>query len=88
VVICDQGALDRCAGHPVVPDADVECEQPLNDAGSKPGGVPGAMAFEAELVLQRPDDGLNALPQPVREGPGSLLLLAGGAERTRSRPGW
>ena len=37
------------------------------------------MAFEAELVLQGPDDGLDALPQPIREGPG-LLALAGRAD--------
>ena len=37
------------------------------------------MAFEAELVLQGPDDGLDALPQPIREGPG-LLVLAGRAD--------
>ena len=39
------------------------------------------MAFESELVLQRPDDCLNALPQPVREGPGLFLVLAGGADQ-------
>ena len=39
------------------------------------------MAFQAELVLQGPDDGLDALAQPVREGPGSLLVLAGLADQ-------
>src|SRR5262249_32828534 len=45
----------------------------------QPGGDPAAVTFEAELVLQGPDDGLDALPQPVREGPG-LLVLAGRAD--------
>jgi hypothetical protein len=31
--------------------------------------------------VQRPDDRLYALPQPVREGPGGLLVLAGGADQ-------
>ena len=34
------------------------------------------MAFEAELVLQRPDDRLDLLAQPVREVPWLLLVLA------------
>jgi hypothetical protein len=38
------------------------------------------VAFEAELVFQRPDDRLDALPQPVREVPGGLLILAGRAD--------
>jgi len=75
----DQGALDRCAGLPVVPDDRVEGEQALHDAGPHPGGDAPAVAFEAELVLQRPDDRLDPLPQPVREVPGFLLVLAGRA---------
>jgi hypothetical protein len=39
------------------------------------------VALEAELVLQRPDDRLDALPQPVREVPGLLLALACGADQ-------
>ena len=39
------------------------------------------MAFEAELVLQCPDDRLDALPQPVREVPELLLVLAGWADQ-------
>jgi hypothetical protein len=75
VVIGDQGSLDGCAGHPVVPDDRVEGDQPLDDAGPQPGGDASAVAFEARLVLQRPDDGLDALPQPVRERAGLPLVL-------------
>jgi hypothetical protein len=77
VVIGDQGSFNRGADEPVVPDAGVEREQPLDDAGPQPGGDAPAVAFEAELVLQGPDDGLDPLPQPVRERPGLLLVLMG-----------
>ena len=39
------------------------------------------MAFEAELALQRPDDGLDALAEPVRERARLLLVFAGGADQ-------
>jgi hypothetical protein len=77
----DQGTLDRGADHPVVPDGRVEGEQPLNDPGPEAVGDPAAVAFEAKLVLQRPDDCLDALPQPVRERPGRFLVLAGRADQ-------
>jgi hypothetical protein len=50
-----------------VPDRGVEGQQPLDDPGPQPGGDASAVAFEAELALQWPDDDLDALPQPVRE---------------------
>src|SRR5262249_31091944 len=53
---------------------------PLDDAGPQSGGDASAVALEAELVLQYPDDRLDALPQPVREVPGLLLVLAGRAD--------
>ena len=59
VVVCDQGALDRRSYLPVVPDGGVERQQALHDPGPQSGGDPAAVAFQAELVLQRPDDGLN-----------------------------
>ncbi len=77
VIVGDQGALDRRADLPVVPDRGVKCEQALHDAGPQPGGDASAMAFEAELVLQCPDDRLNPLPQPVREGTRGRLALMG-----------
>jgi len=85
VIVGDQGSLDRGADHPVVPDAGVEREQPLHDAGPQPGGDAAAVAFEAELVFQRPDDRLHALPQPVREVPGFLLVLAGRADQGQAQ---
>ena len=81
VVVGDQGSFNRDADEPVVPDAGVEREQPLDDAGPQPGGDAPAVAFEAELVLQGPDDGLDPLPQPVRERSGLLLVLAGRADQ-------
>src|SRR2546423_345126 len=62
-----------------MPDDRVKGEQPLDDPGPQPGGDPAAVSFEAELGLQRPDDCLNAPPQPVRERTGLLLVLAGRA---------
>ena len=43
-----------------------------------------AVAFEAELVFQRPDDRLNPLPQPVRELAGLFLVLAGRADQDQA----
>jgi hypothetical protein len=79
MIVGDQGSLDWCADYPVVPDAGVEGQQSLHDAGPQPGGDAAAVAFEAKLVLQRPDDCLDPLPQPVREVPRLLLVLAGRA---------
>jgi hypothetical protein len=39
------------------------------------------VAFEAELVLQRPDDGLDALAEPVRERVSGFLVLPGRADQ-------
>src|SRR5256885_15920752 len=83
VIVGDQGSFDGCADHPVMPDDRVKGEQPLDDPGPQPGGDPAAVSFEAELVLQRPDDCLNALPQPVRERTGLLLVLAGRADESQ-----
>jgi hypothetical protein len=87
MVVGDQGALDWRADHPVVPDAGVEREQPLHDPGPQPGGDPAAVAFGAELVLQGPDDRLDPLPQPVREGPGVFSSLRAGRISARPRSG-
>src|SRR5262249_1312858 len=85
VVVGDQGPLDRGADEPVVPDAGVEGQEALHDPGPEPGGDPAAVAFEAELILQRPDDRFNALPQPVREVPGGLLVPAGRADQGQAQ---
>jgi hypothetical protein len=83
MIVRDQGPLDGCADQPIEPDDRVEGEQPLDDTCPQPGGDASAVAFEAELVLQRPDDRLDALPQPVRELAGFLLVLAGRADEGR-----
>jgi hypothetical protein len=49
--------------------------------GPQACGGASAVAFQAELVLQRPDDRLDALAQPVREVSGGLLVLAGWADQ-------
>src|SRR6266581_9590853 len=85
VIVGDQGALDRRADLPVEPDGSVEGEQALKDARPQSGGDPAAVAFQAELVLECPDDRLDALPQPVREAPGSLLVLAGRADQRQAQ---
>jgi hypothetical protein len=81
VVVGDQGPFDRCADQPVVPDGCVQGEQPLDDPGPQPGGDASAVAFETKLVLERPDDCLDALAQPVWEVPGLLLIFAGRADQ-------
>ena len=50
---------------PVVPDRGVERQEALHDPRPESGGDAAAVAFGAELVLQRPDDGLNTLAQPA-----------------------
>ena len=87
MVVGDQGSFDRGADDPVVPDAGVEGEEPLDDAGSESCGDAAAMAFEAELAFQGPDDGLDALSEPVRERARLLLVFAGGADQGQSRCG-
>src|ERR1019366_8427645 len=87
VIVGDQGSLDRCAYQPVVPDGGVEREQALDHAGPQPGGYPAAMVLETELVLQRPDDRLDTLPQPVREVTRLLLVFAGRADQVQAQPG-
>jgi hypothetical protein len=64
-----------------VPDAGVEGEEPLDDAGPESCGDAAAVAFEAELAFQGPDDGLDALAEPVRERARLLLVFAGGADQ-------
>jgi hypothetical protein len=68
-----------------VPDRGVEREQALDDAGPQAGGDAAAVPFEAELVLQRPDDRLDPLAQPVREVPGGRLVLARRADQGQAQ---
>jgi hypothetical protein len=51
----------------------------------KPGRDAPAVAFEAELVLQCPDDRLDALAEPVRERARLLLVLAGRADQGQAQ---
>jgi hypothetical protein len=50
-----------------------------------PAGIPAAVAFGAELVLQGPDDGLDPPAAPVRERARLLLVLAGGTDQGQSQ---
>jgi hypothetical protein len=50
-----------------VPDRGVGREQALDDPRPQPGGDSTAVAFEAELVLQRPDDRLNLLEDLIEQ---------------------
>jgi hypothetical protein len=43
------------------------------------------VVFQAELAFEGPDDPLDALAQPVREGPGGLLVLAGRADQGQAQ---
>jgi hypothetical protein len=44
-----------------VPDRGVEGQEALEDTGPQARGDTSAMFFQAELVLERPDDRLDAL---------------------------
>ena len=85
MVVGGQGSLDGGADLPVVPDAGVEGEEPLDDAGPEPCGDAAAVAFEAELAFQGPDDGLDALSEPVRERARLLVVFAGGADQGQAQ---
>jgi hypothetical protein len=51
MVVGDQGSLDWGVDEPVVPDAGVEGEEPLQGASPKTGGDAAAVAFQAELAI-------------------------------------
>src|SRR6266545_6093417 len=87
VVVGDQGTLDRGADLPVEPDRGVEGEQPLHHARPQPAGDTATRAVQAELVLQRPDDRLHTLAQPVREDPWVGLVGAGRAHHGKVQAG-
>jgi hypothetical protein len=53
--------------------------------GLEPCGDAAAVAFEAELAFQGPDDGLDALSDPVRERARSPSTSGNGSGSTRSR---
>src|SRR5215218_9034538 len=78
MVVGDQGALGSGADLPVEPDGSVEGEQALEDTGPQPRGDAAAMAVQAELVLQRPDDRLHPLAQPGGEAAWIGFVGAGG----------
>ena len=52
-----------------------------------PSGVRPPWRSRPSWFFQRPDDRLDALPQPVREVPGLLLVLAGRAQQYQVTPG-
>ena len=87
MVAGDQGPLDRRAGHRVVPDHRVQRQQALHDAGPQARRGPAAVAFQAELALQRPDDRLGALARPVREVPRLLVVFPGRAGQVQAQTG-
>jgi hypothetical protein len=87
MIVSDQGAFDRCADGPVVPDGGVEGEEALHDTRPQSGWDASAVVFQAKLVLQGPDDRLDALAQPVGEGSGWLLVLAGRPDQRQSQVG-
>jgi hypothetical protein len=70
-----------------VPDHGVEGEEALQDAGPETGGDAGVVVFEAELVLEGPDDCFDALPRPVREGAWCFLVAAGRADEGEVQAG-
>jgi len=76
VVIGDHGSLHGRAALPVNPDRSVERQQALYDPGLQIAENAAAVAFEAELVLEGPDDRDSALARPFREWP-RLVVLEG-----------
>jgi hypothetical protein len=85
VVVGDQGALDRGAELPVEPDPGDQSQQPLGDPDPDALDGVGAMAFQAELVFEGVDDGLDPLADPAQVAEPVGLVLAVGADQHRAQ---
>src|SRR5215211_6359157 len=81
VVVGDQGALDRGAKLPVEPDPGGQGGQPLGDPDPQAVDGVGAVAFQAELVFEGVEDGLNPLADPAQVAePVRLITTVGAAQ--------
>src|ERR671924_1025484 len=66
VVEGDQRALDRGAKLPVEPDSSGQGQQPLGDPNPDTLDGVGAVVFQAKLVLEGVEDGLDPLADPAQ----------------------
>jgi hypothetical protein len=85
VVVGDQRALDRGVELPVEPDPGRQGEQPLGDPDPDALDGAGAMALQAELVLEGVDDRLDPLANPTQGAePGGFIGRSGRTSRAPS----
>src|ERR687891_2929904 len=66
MVVGDQRGFDGGAELPVAPDPGGQGQQPLGDPNPEALYGVGAVAFQAELVLQGVEDGLDPLAHPTQ----------------------
>src|SRR3954452_7778515 len=79
VVVRGQGAHDRLAGVPVVPDGGGHGEDALEDADGHAGGGAAAVVFESELVFEGVVDRFDGLPDGAKQhSTGSWWFVAVG----------
>jgi hypothetical protein len=83
MVIGDQRALDRGAELPVEPDAGGQGQQPLGSADPDALDGVGAVAFQAKLVLEGVEDGLDPLADPTQVTEPGRLVSPVGADQPR-----
>src|SRR5918993_5694031 len=78
MVVGDQRAFDRGAELPVAPDPGGQGQQPLGDPDPDALDGVGAVAFQAELVFEGVEDGLDPLADPAQVAePGRLISPVG-----------
>lgn len=87
MVVGDQAALDRSVELPVPPDAGGQGEQPLGDPDPDALDGVGAVAFQAELVVEGVDDRLDPLAHPAQVAePGGLVAAVGSSQDRAQLP--
>jgi hypothetical protein len=76
MVVGDQRAFDRGVELPVPPDSSGQGQQPLGDADPHALDGVGAVAFQAELVFEGVEDGLDPLADPAQVAEPVRLITA------------
>jgi hypothetical protein len=85
VIVGDQGTLDRGVDVPVEPDPSGQGEQPLGDPGPEALDGVRAVAFQAKLVCEGVEDGLDPLADPTQGAEPVRLITAVGAGQDRTQ---
>src|SRR5512132_2295228 len=82
VVVGDQGALDRGGEPPVEPDPSGQGQQSLRDADPEALDGVGAVAFQAELILEGVEDRLDPLAHPAQRAEPARLIGTVGTDQS------